>query len=87
MGTFHYTIEIGTPDGSVYEEIDALVDTTASYTLVPASLLTRMGVNRDERWPFTLADDSIVGMDIGHTQVRIDGRSVTTIVVFGDNMA
>ncbi len=87
MGTFHYPIEVGTPDGSTYEMIEPRVDTGASHTVLPASLLTRLGVSRDERWPFTLADDRMVEMDVGHTQVPIDGRSVTTIVVFGDEGA
>ncbi len=47
MGTFHYTIEIGTPDGSIYKNVDALVDTGASYTVVPA-LLRRLGVDPAE---------------------------------------
>ena len=84
MGTFHYTIEIGAPDGSIYERIDALVDTGASHTVMPASLLARLGVSSVERWPFRLTDERLVEMDIGQTQVRVDGRGVTTIVVFGD---
>lgn len=84
MGTFSYLIGIGTPDGSRYEEIQALVDTGSSYTVVPTSLLSRLGVSRAEKRPFRLADDRIVEKDIGYTQVRIDARSVVTIVVFGD---
>ena len=39
MGTFSVPIEIGNSAGTRFEPVDALVDTGASYTLLPASLL------------------------------------------------
>jgi len=84
MGTFRYPIEIGDPQGERYERVEALVDTGASYTVLPASLLRRFGVEPLERWPFRLADGRQVEYEVGQTQVRIDGRSRFTIVVFGE---
>ena len=37
MGVFSVAIEIGDPGGERYESIDAVVDTGATYTVVPAS--------------------------------------------------
>ena len=51
MSTFRYTIGIGTPDGSSYEEIEALVDTGAYYTVISTSLLQRLGMIPHERAP------------------------------------
>ena len=82
MGTFHYPIEIGDPQGQQFERIAALVDTGASYTTVPTSLLGRLGVPPGERRQFRLADDSVVERDTGITMVRLDGRVMPTVVVF-----
>ena len=84
MGTFKVEIDIGDPHGEHFESADALVDTGASYTLVPASMLRRLGVVAMETRPFKLADESQRSFDIGETRVRIDGRMATTIVVFGE---
>lgn len=84
MGTFSVTLEIGDPQGQHFEAMDALVDTGASYTVVPASLLVRLGVTAHVRDAFELGDGRRIDMDIGQTWVRVDGRSVVTLVVFGD---
>ncbi len=84
MGTFPYTLEIGDPQGQRYERVEALVDTSASFTVVPASVLQKLGIKAQDRVRFTLADRGVVEREIAETRVRIDGRSVTSIVVFGE---
>jgi predicted aspartyl protease len=44
MSTFQYPLEVGDPSGSLFEEISALVDTGATFTVVPADVLERLGV-------------------------------------------
>jgi predicted aspartyl protease len=87
MGTFGYPIDIGDPQARRFETVEALVDTDASYTVVPTSLLRRLGVEPVERWPFRFADERQIEYEIGQTQVRIDDRLRFTIVVFGDDAA
>lgn len=82
MGTFRVSIEIGDPAGQRYEFLEALVDTGATYTTVPASLLERLGVIPHVRDTFVLADGRQVDRDIGRTWVRVDGRAELTLVVF-----
>jgi len=84
MSTFRHTIAIGSPDGSRFEEIEALVDTGSSYTWVPRSLLERLGVRPSFRMEFETADGRIIQREAGETQVRLDGTTRTRIVVFGD---
>ena len=84
MGTFKVTVEIGDPQGTQYRPIEALVDTGATYTLMPATILESLGVRKEERWPFELADGRIVQRDIGRTMVRLDGKRVLTVVIFGE---
>lgn len=84
MGTFRETIEIGDPEGQRYETIEALVDTGATYTTVPAPILARLGVAPHTRDTFVLADGRRLERDIGRTWVRVNGRTEVTLVVFGE---
>lgn len=83
MGAFSVTIEVGDPQGQRWEAVTTLVDTGASHTLVPASLLRSLGVVPHDRWPFRLADERIVDHDVGRTWIRVEGRSEIRVVVFG----
>ena len=85
MGTFSVTIEVGDPQGQVYETVEALVDTGASYTMLPSALLQRLGVRSTETWRFEVADDYTVEYPIGQTWIRLDGRDRMRVVVFGDS--
>ena len=44
MGIFKYPLEIGSAEGSRYERVEALVDTGAMYSWVPASILRSLGL-------------------------------------------
>ena len=85
MGVFRVPIEIGDPAGNRFEEIEAMVDTGASYSVLPASLLHRLGIVPYGAIPMTLADGSIREYELGHATAKIDGNSAPTIVVFGDD--
>ena len=85
MGTFNGTIEVGEPEGTHYQAISALVDTGASYTTVPASILRDLRVSAHQRVTFILADGRRIERDVGRTWVRIDGKSEIMLVVFGDD--
>ena len=87
MGCFQYPIEIGDPAGQRFTRLDALVDTGASYTLAPASILRRLGVEPTETAVFDLADGNEIELYIGETCIRINGKQATSIVVFGDEDA
>lgn len=84
MGVFSVTVEVGDLRGERFEPVQALVDTGASSTVIPAPLLRRLGVTPHEQRPFLLADGRTVERHIGWTWARIDGRIRMTVVVFGD---
>ena len=44
MGIFQVELEIGDPQGQHFETVDTLVDSGATYTTLPESLLRRLGV-------------------------------------------
>ncbi len=84
MGTFRVTIELGDPAGSRYREVSALVDTGASYTQVPTSVLRELGVVAHTRRTFGLADGRQVERDVGRSWIRVNGYEEMTLVVFGE---
>jgi clan AA aspartic protease len=87
LGVFAVPVEIGDPRGERFERVEALVDSGASYTAMPASALRALGVVPDETRLFVLADGRQVEREIGETRLRIDGRTKTTTVVFADEDA
>ncbi|MBI4498428.1 MAG: retroviral-like aspartic protease family protein [Chloroflexi bacterium] len=84
MSDFRYPIAIGSPDVSRFEQVEALVDTGSSYTWVPRAVLERLGVKASFRMEFETADGRIIERDVAETQIRVDGRTRTRLVVFGD---
>lgn len=84
MGTFRVPIEIAPLGQSRFVELQALVDTGATYTCIPQDLLERLGIAAADRRPFELADGQQVWYHTGRIQVRIGGRSEPTIVVFAE---
>ncbi|MCY3544379.1 MAG: hypothetical protein OXH22_10125 [Chloroflexi bacterium] len=44
MGALNLTIEVGGQQGEQFEEVEALVDTSAVTTMLPGSMLRRLGV-------------------------------------------
>ena len=60
-----------------------MVDTGASYTIVPAGLLRRLGVSPIDEISLVLADGRTVKYEMGEARATISGRSIPTLVVFG----
>ena len=82
MGTFYTPIEIAGADRERFETVEALVDTGATYSAMPASVLRALGVTPFRRQSFRLADGSRIYRDMGEMSVRINGEALTTFVVF-----
>ena len=87
MGTFKWSLRVASMDGHRSRDVEATVDTGAAYTTLPGSLLRELGVEPMDKRRFLLADGRRIWMDIGHAWATIDGESVTTLVVFGEDDA
>ncbi len=83
MGTFAVTLEIGDPQGRRFETVEALVDTGATLTSAPASLLRSLGVEATRSGTFEYTDGRRVEMEIEETKVKVEGTETTTSVLFG----
>ena len=85
MGSFNVEVEIGNPDGTRFEPVEALIDTGAAYTWVPSeTILTRLGVRPTDRRLFELADGRQVTYGFAFAMIRLLGKMQPTPVIFGD---
>ena len=88
MGTFSWPIQISTVDGLHAKHIDAIVDTCGSLHHPPhppfsGTSASSLSVSEDS----SLADGRRIFMEYGEARATIDGESVTTLVVFGEENA
>ncbi|MBM3924960.1 MAG: Retroviral aspartyl protease [SAR202 cluster bacterium] len=64
-----------------------LVDTGATFSLVPRQYLQELGIEVVREVRFRLADESTVSMPVGRVLMRLDGLEEVVPVVFGPNNA
>ena len=83
MGTFTTRIGVAASADGPFEELEALVDSGATYTLLPTSQLRRLGVEPVDREAFLLADGRRIEREVGQVWVRIGDRVRMSVVVFG----
>ncbi len=93
MGTFETRVAVGRDQAGPFREVTALVDTGATYSMLPSTLLRELGVEPSIEREFTLANGSKQRMGLGEIRFRIDpaaGESgvddveeCTSLVVFG----
>ena len=62
---------------------DFLVDTGASYTVVPARFAKKLGLKVDRKQKFSLADGTIMERGLGFAVVEIEGKKEPSTVVIG----
>ena len=84
MGTFYKRVGVGNPVNPQFQWVDALIDTGATHSMLPESLLApTLGLQPLEELTFTLADGSEQSYGWGEARFRIDERAMTAPVVFG----
>ena len=83
MGTFSWPLRISSVDGQRSQDIEAMVDTGATYTTLPTPLLRALGVVPLGKRRLLLADGRRIEMDYGEVRATVNGETVTTLVVFG----
>ena len=93
MGAFEAKVAVGRDKSGPFREVTALVDTGATYSMLPSTLLRELGVEPSIEREFTLADGRKQRMGLGEVRFRIDPAEVgngngavdevTSRVVFG----
>ena len=84
MPPFHQHVEIGPRDGSRFQMVIAQVDTSSTYTRMPAAVLTMLGVAPE--WTQTLerASGEREEHQLAEVRIRLNGQERTAPCVFGE---
>ena len=83
MGVFATKVSIGNIEGGDRAEMEAMVDTGASDSMFPASLLEHLHVHPRTQVVYVLADGSEVTYGRGQARITIDDRDGICPVIFG----
>ena len=84
VGTFYADFTLLSQDRTRSRTLNGLVDTGASYTMVPASILEDLGIERFDTRTFSLADGSRRRFSLGWVEMELEGRPGFVYVIFGD---
>ena len=82
-GTFSVDFSIWNRDRTESRELSGLVDTGASYTLIPEPILEELGIDRVRTRTFSLADGSQRELALGWLEMELEGQTDYVHVVFG----
>ncbi len=77
-------VQIGDTIAENWVSLSALVDTGATMTAVPASVLRQLGVEPTTRKAFQFAQGEIRTMDIGYARLRVEDQEIISQVLFND---
>ena len=78
------TIGVGDPEGQRFENLEVVVDTGATFTTAPGTLLERLGVPVERSVQSELTDGSVAPVDVGRTIIRLEGKEFPIPVIFGE---
>lgn len=84
MGTFTIPASLGNPrrpDDRV--TLDLLVDTGATWTMLPEEVVTRLGVSATRQRSVTLASGERVTYPAGQVAILLNGEEVITVFLSG----
>ena len=87
MGEFNWPVGVWSVDRERMETVHPMVDTGASYSVFPETMLESLGIWRLERVGFEQADGSIIEFDVGVAWMTINGRDRASSVAFGPDDA
>lgn len=83
MGTFTVPVMVGNPYSAARETVDALVDTGAAFSVMPASLLRRLGIEATRTRRLRLANGEVEERQTGIAFFEVDSMDGEARVVFG----
>ncbi len=83
VGAFNVDFVIWNRDRTRSLTLNGVVDTGASYTLVPEAVLDELGIERAQSKVFSFADGSTRELSIGWVEMELEGETGYVYVVFG----
>ena len=84
MGLTHLELEVANPARPRQRErLRLLVDSGAVYSVVPGSVLRRLGIKPHSKRTFTLANGDAIERDVGDAVFHYEKHRAASPVVFG----
>jgi len=83
VGTFSYPITVRNPETGAGVQIEALVDTGATFSIIPEATLRSLGIAPTRAAAMQLADGSVVQVPLGHAEFQVNGEASITPCLFG----
>ena len=83
VGTFSADFVLWNADQTAARSLNGLVDTGASYTMIPASILEDLGIERKRTTTFDLADGSRRSYALGYAEMELAGQRDLVHIIFG----
>ena len=83
MGIFRVPLQVGNPFTGQTELVDAVVDTGAADSVMPTSLLRRLGIEPVRVRPYRTASGERVEYEVGWALFSAEGERCVANVVFG----
>ena len=84
VGLFEVAVRVANPMDRVFHKAIMLVDTGATFSVLPASLLEEMGISSDSEDEFTLANNEPKTYRVGEARFSVGDKERTSPVIFGD---
>jgi clan AA aspartic protease len=85
MGLTHVTVTVGNPaNGGGRERVRCLVDSGAVYSLIPGSVLERLGIAAHSTREFILANGDAIQRRLATATFEYEGRRGDSIVIVGE---
>lgn len=84
MGMTQVALKVKNPqDPSRVFEGEFLVDSGATYTVVPAKILKKLGIKPQWEETFSLADGRLIKREVGSALYEFEGRESAAPILFG----
>ena len=87
MGLTHVSVTIKNPKTGDYFQSRFLVDTGAMDSLVPASELTKIGIEPVAKRTYKLADATLLEFDVGLVEISFMNETTAGRIIFGPENA
>ena len=84
MSVFNVPVEVSDLEDRRMVRVHAWVDTGAFHSSLPRPLLESLGIAPHDRAQFMLADGRVIENDVGYMRMRVQGKSVITLVIFAE---
>lgn len=84
MSLTYLTARVGNPQNGKTTTRRMLVDSGATYSVVPSTVLKKLNIKAIDTQKFTLANGEEIVKEIGEARFEIQGKRRTAPVIFGD---